>query len=312
MSETVIETRGLTKRYGRVVAVDGIDLAVEAGEVFGVLGPNGSGKTTTILMLLGLTEPTGGSVTVLGYDPFRQPLEVKRRVGYLPDSVGFYDNLSARENLAYTARLGGLVGAEAAERIEAALDRVHLTDVADRRVATYSRGMRQRLGIAEVLMKRARIAILDEPTSGLDPQATKELLDLIKGFSSEGMTIVVSSHLLGLVQSICDRVALFQQGRVGLLGTVGDLARDVLGGAFVVNVEAEGVDLAKALDGLDGIGRIAPTGNNTSRIDANRDIRPDIARRVVAAGGALRNMAISEASLDDVYVSYFEKVKHAA
>jgi ABC-2 type transport system ATP-binding protein len=312
MSGTVIEARGLTKRYGGIVAVAGLDLAVEAGEVFGVLGPNGSGKTTTILMLLGLTEPTGGSVTVLGYDPFRQPLEVKRRVGYLPDSVGFYDNLSARENLAYTARLAGFTGADAAERIDAALDRVHLAEVADRRVATYSRGMRQRLGIAEVLMKRAEIAILDEPTAGLDPQATKELLELIGEVRSEGMTILVSSHLLGLVQSICDRVALFQQGHIGLLGKVGDLAREVLGGAFVVNVEADGVDLAKVLAGLEGIGRIVSTGSNTSRVDADRDIRPDIARRIVAAGGSLRNMAISEASLDDVYVNYFEKVKHAA
>jgi len=312
MNGTVIETRGLTKRYGRVVAVADLDLAIEAGEVFGLLGPNGSGKTTTILMLLGLTEPTSGNVTVLGYDPFRQPLEVKRRVGYLPDSVGFYDNLSARENLAYTARLAGLAGVEAAKRIDAAIDRVHLTDVADRRVATYSRGMRQRLGIAEVLMKRVQVAILDEPTSGLDPQATKELLELIKGFSGEGMTILVSSHMLGLVQSICDRVALFQQGRIGLLGTVGDLARDVLGGAFVVNVEAENVDLGRVLEGLDGIRRIVPIGDNASRIDADRDLRPDIARRVVAAGGSLRNMAISEASLDDVYVSYFDRVKHAA
>jgi ABC-2 type transport system ATP-binding protein len=312
MSEAVIETRGLTKRYGKIAAVSGLDLVVEAGEVFGVLGPNGSGKTTTILMLLGLTEPTSGSVNVLGFDPFRQPLEVKRRVGYLPDSVGFYDNLTARENLAYTARLAGMTSLEIDERIASALEHVGLSDVIDRRVATFSRGMRQRLGIGEVLMKECRIAILDEPTSGLDPQATQELLELIAGLRRRGMTIVLSSHLLGLVQSICDRVALFHQGHIGLIGKVDDLAREVLGGAYVVEVEADGVDLTQALAGIAGVGRITRKGGNVSRVDADRDIRPEIAKRIVASGGALRNMAISRTSLDEVYVRYFEQVAHAA
>jgi len=312
MSETVIETRGLTKKYGAFAAVDGLDLTVNAGEVFGVLGPNGSGKTTTILMLLGLTEPTSGSVDVLGFDPLRQPLAVKRRVGYLPDAVGFYDNMTARENLAYTARLGGMKKGESRVRIAVALDRVGLAAVADRRVGTYSRGMRQRLGIAEVLMKEARIAVLDEPTTGLDPQATQELLELIAELRREGMTIVISSHLLGLVQSICDRVALFHKGRIGLVGKVDDLAHQVLGGNFVVAVEADGVDLAAVLAGLGGVGGVTPTGGGVTRVDADRDVRPEIARRVVAAGGALRNMAIRRSTLDEVYVRYFEGLANAA
>jgi ABC-2 type transport system ATP-binding protein len=312
MSEMVIEAKGLRKNYGRVAAVDGLDLAINGGEVFGLLGPNGSGKTTTILMMLGLTEPSGGSIRLLGFDPFRQPLAVKRQVGYLPDSVGFYDNLSAYENLAYTARLAGLTSAEIGPRIGEALARVRLTDVTHRHVATFSRGMRQRLGIAEVLMKQSRIAILDEPTSGLDPQATQELLDLIGELRGEGMTIVLSSHLLGLVQSICDRVALFRNGRVGLLGRVGDLARDVLGGSYVVEVESEGVDLRVALGGIEGIGSIVRKNGSLTRVDADRDVRPEIARRIIAAGGSIRNMAISETSLDEVYVRYFEQVAHAA
>ncbi|MGN6101396.1 MAG: ABC transporter ATP-binding protein, partial [Devosia sp.] len=178
MSNTVIEAHGLSKRYGRQVAVDGIDLEVMEGEVVGLLGPNGAGKTTTILMLLGLTEGSSGSVRILGRDPWREPLAVKREVGYLPDAVGFYDNLSGRENLRYTARLGGLVAAEADRRIAEALERVRLAEVADRRVGTYSRGMRQRLGLAELLSRHCRVAILDEPTSGLDPQSTHELLQL--------------------------------------------------------------------------------------------------------------------------------------
>ena len=217
---TVIETRDLVKHYGRHAAVDGLDLTVEKGEVFGLLGPNGAGKTTTILLLLGLTEPTSGAVRVIGLDPLRNPLEVKRRVGYLPDQIGFYDNLTARENLLYTARLTGLSTAEANTLIGEALDRVRLTHAADRRVGTFSRGMRQRLGLAEVLIKRAEIAILDEPTSGLDPQSTQELLELIVELGREGITIVLSSHLLSMVQTICNRVALFNRGRIGLMGRV--------------------------------------------------------------------------------------------
>jgi ABC-2 type transport system ATP-binding protein len=312
MSDTVINARGLTKRYGRFAAVTDLDLSIEAGEVFGVLGPNGSGKTTTILMLLGLTEPTAGSVDILGFDPLRQPLAVKRRVGYLPDAVGFYDNLSARENLAYTARLAGINSADSRIRIAAALDRVGLGAVAGRRVGTFSRGMRQRLGIAEVLMKDCRIAILDEPTSGLDPQATQELLELIVTLKHEGMTILLSSHLLGLVQSICDRVALFNKGQIGLIGRVPDLARKVLGGNYVVEVEAEAVDLAAVLSGLPGVGKVTAKGAGITRVDADRDVRPEIAARVVGAGGALRNMAITHASLDEVYVRYFEGLAHAA
>lgn len=303
----VIETSGLTKRYGRAVAVDHLDLTVEKGEVFGLLGPNGSGKTTTILMLLGLTEPSGGTVRVLGFDPFRQPLQVKRRAGYLPDSVGFYDHLSARENLAYTARLAGIDAEDARKRGDAALARVGLADVANKRTATYSHGMRQRLGLAELIVKQAEVAILDEPTNGLDPQATQELLTLIGELRTDGMTILLSSHLLGLVESICDRVALFRRGKVGLVGKVNALAAEVLGGAYVVEVEAEGVDLTAALAGLEGVAGVGDPVEGVIRVDADRDVRPDIARRVVEAKGALRNMAIRRVGLDEVYVRYFSR-----
>jgi ABC-2 type transport system ATP-binding protein len=163
-------------------------------------------------------------------------------------------------------------------------------------------------------MKQAEVAILDEPTNGLDPQATNELLALIGELRREGMTIVLSSHLLGLVESICDRVALFRKGRVGLIGKVGDLATDVLGGAYVVEVEAEGIDLAAALSGLEGvkgIGAPSPSGA-VIRVDADRDVRPEIARRVVESGGALRNMAIRRAGLDEVYARYFAQAEEVA
>ena len=306
----VIEARGLAKRYGRAIAVDGIDLTVEKGEVFGLLGPNGSGKTTTILLLLGLTEPSAGQIRVLGLDPLRQPLAVKRRVGYLPDQIGFYDHLTARENLTYSARLAGLASAEAGRRIDEALARVRLSEVRDRRVSTFSRGMRQRLGLAEVLVKQAEIAILDEPTSGLDPQSTQELLDLIRHLAADGVTIVLSSHLLSMMQSLCDRVALFRKGQIGLIGKVGDLTADVLGGTHVVEVEATGADLAAVLKGAPHVSTVTLLKPGRWRVDADADIRADIARRVVQAGGALSEMSIRQSSLDEVYVRFFEGENH--
>lgn len=306
----VIKTSGLVKRYGSFAAVDGIDLEIEKGEVFGLLGPNGAGKTTTILLLLGLTEPSAGNVQVLGLDPLRRPLAVKRRVGYLPDQVGFYDTMSARENLAYMARLAGIESAVAKRRIGAALERVRLSDVADARVATFSRGMLQRLGLAEVILKEAEIAILDEPTAALDPRSTQELLGLIGELSREGMTIVLSSHLLAMVQTVCDRVALFSHGRIGLSGRVADLTSDILGGTHVVAVEAEDVDLEAALADLAHVTGITPLKQGHWSVDAEADVRPEIARRVVQSGGQLRNMSIRHTTLDEVYSRFFEEADH--
>lgn len=313
MSTTpVIKAKDLTKRYGPAVAVAGVDLSVSAGEVIGLLGPNGAGKTTTILMLLGLTEPSEGSVRILGRDPLRQPLEVKREVGYLPDSVGFYDTMTGRENLAYTARLAGLSRDLAKERIAAAVDKVRLVDAADRPVATYSRGMRQRLGIAEQLMRDCKVAILDEPTSGLDPQSTQDLLDLIQRLSRDGMTILLSSHMLDVVQSICHRVALFNKGRIGFVGTVEELAARIDGGVFVVDVEADGIDLQKAAVLTDGVKSVRQGDAGHWEVEATRDVRPDLARLVVQGGGSLRNLDLRRARLDQAYNRYFREVVDAA
>lgn len=309
---TVIETEGLTKRYGEVVAVDGLTLRLQAGEVFGLLGPNGSGKTTTILMLLGLTEPTAGWARVLGEDPLRNPLEVKRRVGYLPDSVGFYDELSAVENLRYTARLNGISRREADERIAEVLADAGLADVADRAVATYSRGMRQRLGLAEVLLKRPQIAILDEPTMGLDPEAVHEFLDLIRGLKGRGITVMLASHLLHQVQAVCDRVGLFHRGRMVLEGTVDALTERVLGGAYRIWVEARGDNMAEVLRGVPGVVRVAAERPGACWVEAQQDCRAEVARRVVAGGGQLLGLSLDRWSLDDVYARYFQEVRHEA
>jgi ABC-2 type transport system ATP-binding protein len=306
MSDTVIEAQGLTKRYGRAVAVNGVSFTVARGEIFGLLGPNGAGKTTTILMMLGLTEVTSGTVSVLGRNPVRQPLQVKRHVGYLPDAVGFYDYMTAADNLRYTAALIGFDAAEREKRVMGALDRVGLADVANKRVATFSRGMRQRLGLAEILMKDAQIAILDEPTSGLDPQATAELLAMIRSLKRDGVAVLISSHLLERVQSVCDRVALFQAGNIVLLGTVPELARQVLGGGYNVEVEADGEGLAEKFSEMAGVKAVDQSGPTRYRLLAERDIRAEAAAVVVNAGGRLRHLLVEEPSLDTIYNRYFQ------
>jgi ABC-2 type transport system ATP-binding protein len=313
MSATLaVEARGLVKRYRNHVAVDGIDLEIGFGEICGLLGPNGAGKTTTILMLMGLTEPTAGVVSVLGHNPLRDPLAVKRRVGYLPDSVGFYDHLTGRQNLRYTARLAEIPGGEIEDRITAALRQVRLDDVADKKVGGFSHGMRQRLGLAEVIMKQARLAILDEPTSGLDPQSTAELLELIRGLKAGGVTIFLSSHMLNRVQAICDRVLLFNRGRIALQGTLAELSRQVLGGGYAIEVTATGLDVAEVLRSVPGIREVVAVGPGSCRAAAESDLRPLIAQRIVKAGGALLRLSVVEPSLDDIYTRYFESTARAA
>ncbi len=306
IEDNVIEANGLTKNYGAAVAVDHISFTVGRGEIFGLLGPNGAGKTTTILMLLGLTEISSGDVSVLGFNPAREPLSVKRRVGYLPDTVGFYDQLTAADNLSYTARLIGFKKAEREKRIADALDRVGLAEFAEKRVGTFSRGMRQRLGLAEILMKGAQIAILDEPTSGLDPHATAELLSIIRGFKGEGVSVLLSSHLLERVQSVCDRVALFSGGRIALMGSVAELGREVLGGGFVVDIEADGAGLAERLALIPGVSAVERTDIGKLRLHADRDVRPEAAVEVVAMQGRLKYLGVQEPSLEAIYTRYFE------
>jgi ABC-2 type transport system ATP-binding protein len=306
-ADSVIEARGLTKVYGTTPAVDHISFSVGRGEIFGLLGPNGAGKTTTILMMLGLTDISEGEVRVLGFNPAREPLSVKRRVGYLPDTVGFYDNLTASDNLRYTARLIGFRSLEREKRVAAALDRVGLGEFADKRVGTFSRGMRQRLGLAEILMKGAQIAILDEPTSGLDPHATSELLGIIRGFKTEGVSVLLSSHLLERVQSVCDRVALFSSGRIALMGSVAELGREVLGGGYVVDIEADGVGLAERLALIPGVSAVEKPGLGKLRLHADRDVRPEAAAEVVAMQGRLKFLGVQEPSLEAIYTRYFEE-----
>ncbi|HWP64086.1 MAG TPA: ABC transporter ATP-binding protein [Candidatus Binatia bacterium] len=305
----LIRTRNLTKRYGDLVAVDRLTFEVRAGEIYGLLGPNGAGKTTTILMLLGLSEPTAGEARVVGLDPTRHPLEVKRRVGYLPDNAGFYGALSGRANLRYTARLNGLSGPEAERRIDEVLEQVGLADDADRRVETYSRGMRQRLGIADALVKDPQILILDEPTIAIDPQGVAEILALIRRLVDErGLAILLSSHLLEQVQSICDRVGIFVKGRLVAQGTVEELARTLGSGEVQLEVGvadgADGTERAiRALGSLPGVRGVSvdPPTPGRLRLTADRDVVPHVAPALVSAGLSVVHLRRLDQGLAEIY-----------
>jgi ABC-2 type transport system ATP-binding protein len=314
--ETVpIRTRGLTKRYGDLVAVDRLNLEVHAGEIFGLLGQNGAGKTTTILMLLGLTEPTDGEARVVGLDPARNPLEVKRRVGYMPDSVGFYTDLTGRENLRYTARLNRIPGPLAESTIDEVLEQVGLTSRADDLTDTYSRGMLQRLGIADALVKDPDILILDEPTTAIDPLGVVEILDLLRGLVRDrGMAILLSSHLLNQVQSVCDRIGIFAAGRLIGQGTLTELAEGIGGSRTHIEVAFEGLEegsadrVAAKLKEIDGVADAKPGGNPTdpwtvSLTSSNADAA--VRRRIPAVAVEHDLMLVSlravEPSLEDIY-----------
>ena len=228
--QPIIETEELTKIYGSQTAVNRLTLQIQEGEVFGFLGPNGAGKTTTLLMFLGLTEPTSGKVRVCGFDPTREPFRVKEKVGYLPENVGFYDDMDARQNLRYIARLNRIPDHISGTRIDEWLKEVGLLEEAKKKVGIYSKGMRQRLGIAEVLIKEPKVVFLDEPTIGLDPDGTNRMLDLIRSLSREkNITIFLSSHLLDQVQRICDRVGIMIKGDLVAVGSIQELAKKKLG-----------------------------------------------------------------------------------
>jgi len=226
----IVETHNLTKSYGSQVAVNDLTLAIEEGEIFGFLGPNGSGKTTTLLMLLGLTEPTKGWARVSGFDPTKEAIKVKRIVGYIPENVGFYDDMDARENLLFIARLNNIPDSVSSPKIEESLENVGLKDEVEKKVSAYSRGMRQRLGIAEILIKEPSIAFLDEPTLGLDPEGTTRITNYIQSLSRDkNITILLSSHDLKQVQKISDRIGIMINGRMIAVGPIEKLAKEKLG-----------------------------------------------------------------------------------
>ncbi len=312
MDNKIIELVDLTKQYGSFTAVDHLNLSVFKGEIFGLLGPNGAGKSTTILMMLGLTEPSSGSVRVCGINSTTNPIEVKSKVGYLPEDIGFYDDLTGMENLIYTARLNHMSLKQARQKAESLLQRVGLTNNSNKKTGKYSRGMRQRLGLADVLIKNPEIIILDEPTLGIDPSGVREFLDLIVKLSrEEGITVLFSSHHLHQVQQVCDRVGIFVGGKLLAQGKIQDLSQQLFTrNPFITEIKVSdnkytAAKLKGILQKIDGF--IDITSNKESfQIECSRDITAEIAQAVVNAGAGLTYLNKKEYGLDYIYYRYFE------
>jgi ABC-2 type transport system ATP-binding protein len=322
MNSKVIEINGLTKKYGSFTAVDNLNLSVSKGEIFGLLGPNGAGKSTTILMLIGLTEPSSGTATICGIDPSRNPVKVKKKVGYLPEDIGFYDNLTGLENLIYTARLNSIPVDEAELRASQLLGRVGLSNEGKKKAGKYSRGMRQRLGLADVLIKNPEVIILDEPTMGIDPSGVKDFLELIVRLSrEEGITVLFSSHLLHQVQKVCDRVGIFVNSRLLAEGNINSLARKLFAtSAFSIEIGISPVSLGEGrgkaksatvdslknkLQGIEGVEAVN-IKNNIFQVECSSDISSQLARAVINSGADLNYLNKKEYGLDDIYYRYFE------
>ena len=312
MNNPIIELTDLTKCYGTKTAVDKLNLNIYSGEIFGLLGPNGAGKTTSILMMLGLTEPTRGIAKVCGYNATRNPLEVKKVVGYLPDNVGFYPDMTALENLCFIAQINGLSEQESKRSALELLHNVGLADAAKNKTGTFSRGMKQRLGLAEVLIKKPKVVILDEPTLGIDPSGVNEFLELIQKLSKEqNLTVLMSSHHLHQVQRVCDRVGIFVDGRMIVEGPIETLAQKLQmneGFKTVIQVAdktAYSSSYEAALETIVGYKK-SSFDNGTLQIYSDSDITAEAVKVLVYQNANILSVQRNGYSLDDIYSKYFE------
>ena len=313
MSENnnIIVAKELTKVYNETTtAVDHLDLEIKEGELFGLLGPNGAGKSTIILMLLGLTEPTSGSIEVAGFNSTREPLKVKSITGYLPEKVGFYEDMSSYANLAYTAELNKVPYKEIPARIDEVLDMVNLSKNKKQLVKTFSKGMKQRLGIADVLVKSPKLVIFDEPTEGLDPKVANQILQTILDLNREkGITFLLSSHQLNLVQKICARVGIMSKGKLVGEGKMDELGRNLFGGGkYRIEIE-----LAKVPDELIADIKKIPkvlgvaVDEQKLTISCDRDLREDVSKIIAHAGIIMTRMDMKQDALEEIYLRYFKE-----
>jgi ABC-2 type transport system ATP-binding protein len=291
-----IEVVGLCKRYGDLVAVDDVDLTVEPGDVFGYLGPNGAGKTTSLRMMLGLIAPSAGTVRLFGRDP-QASVEALEGVAGFVEAPSFYPYLNGRANLDLLAALDG---GGARERIEDALEVVGLSHRAKDRVGTYSHGMRQRLGIAAALLREPRLLLLDEPATGLDPGGMRDMRDLVRNLSAQGMTVLLSSHLLNEVEELCNRVAIVREGRVAYQGSLEDLRRQA-GSRYLLRTTDD--ERARAIaEAQVGIGDVqaAPDGGLTFGAESESEIGM-LSLALVEAGALVLELSTRHATLEDLF-----------
>ncbi|MCL4402411.1 MAG: ABC transporter ATP-binding protein [Acidobacteria bacterium] len=309
----MIKVEGLTKRYARTVAVDNISFEVEKGQIVGFLGPNGAGKTTTMRVLTCFLPPTAGNASVAGFDVLEQPLEVKKRIGYLPETPPLYPEMEVDEYLAFVGRLKGIGAADLARRMNEVTERCALGDVRKKLIGKLSKGFRQRVGLAQAIIHNPDVLILDEPTSGLDPKQIIETRELIRSLAGDH-TIILSTHILSEVEHSCERVIIISKGKLVAIDSVANLTNRLRGSeAVAVEVEApEGAlnerDVLTRLEQVAGVSRVLPKGSRDGRATfeveslQGRHIRAELARAVVNAGWNLNELRAVGFSLEDIFL----------
>ncbi len=310
IEKPIIFAENLSKQYNGKTVVDNLNLSIEKGEIFGLLGPNGAGKSTIILMLLGLTEPTTGTISVAGFNATKEPIKVKRVTGYLPERLGFYENLTAKQNLKYTADLNSIPFKEIDKKVDEVLEIVGLEKNKNHLVNTFSRGMKQRLGIADVLIKNPVLAILDEPTEGLDVKIANQILENIKILNSEkNLTFLICSHQLNLVQKICTSIGVMSNGKLIGEGKIDHLGRSLFAeGKFRIEIELSEVvpEIIEKIKGLPGVSSVLQKDNSID-IVSDEDIRSTVSKLVVDNNLLLIRMNIKDSSLEEIYLKYFKE-----
>jgi ABC-2 type transport system ATP-binding protein len=304
----VIEVQHLTKHYGRVTAVDDVTFRVERGEILGFLGPNGAGKTTTMRILTGYMPASAGRAVVAGYDIFEQPIEAKRRIGYLPESPPLYPEMTVREYLTFVAKIRGIAPSERRQRVESAMERTRVTDMAGRHCGKLSKGYRQRVGLAQAIMHNPDVLVLDEPTAGLDPKQILETRDLIKGLGGTH-TVILSTHILPEVAQTCQRVVIINKGRVVAVDSPDNLTARLKGAeTMYIQVDSGAADPRPALEAVPGVTRVrvadARDGAKGFEVESERgrDVRRELAKAVVGAGWGLLELRPLRMSLEEIFL----------
>jgi ABC-2 type transport system ATP-binding protein len=313
----VIEVQHLTKRYGRVTAVDDVTFRVERGEILGFLGPNGAGKTTTMRILTGFMPATDGKAIVAGFDVFDQPLEAKRRTGYLPETPPLYPDMTVQEYLDFVAKIKGVLSAERRQRVKAVMERTRIDDMAHRLCSKLSKGYKQRVGLAQAIIHNPEVLILDEPTAGLDPKQIIETRELIKELAGDH-TIILSTHILPEVSQTCQRVVIINKGHVVAVDTPDNLTARLRGSeTLYVQVDAIG-DASAALGRVGGVTRVTETDRRDTLVgyevesEHGHDVRRELARSVVESGWGLLELRPMRMSLEEIFLSLTTEESPAA
>jgi ABC-2 type transport system ATP-binding protein len=304
----VIEVQHLTKRYGPVTSVDDVSFKAERGEILGFLGPNGAGKTTTMRVLTGYMPATDGKAIVAGYDVLEQPVEAKRRTGYLPETPPLYPDMTVSDYLAFCARIKGVPRSERATRLRSVMERTQIADVAKRHCAKLSKGYRQRVGLAQALLHNPEVLILDEPTAGLDPKQIIETRRLIKGLGGDH-TIILSTHILPEVSQTCNRIVIINKGRVVAVDTPDNLTARLRGSeTLYVQVDAMGADAEGMLSSIPGVTRVSTSDRRDSIAgfevdsDSGRDVRRELAAAIVNRGWGLLELRPMRMGLEEIFL----------